>query len=118
MYEDGEANGVSVPTLKRACTQIGVLKFKLQDEGWVWQHPSDMTPIPEAARSLNPQAMERKGRERERTKGSTPEPAEAELDFSETTKVQVGGRTEKKGITGNEPISIPHKRSYPTFQKY
>ena len=59
VYRDAEAEGLSDRTLKRACVEIGVLKFKKQ-EGWFWQHPDDQTPIPDAARELNKEAQVRR----------------------------------------------------------
>jgi putative DNA primase/helicase len=57
VYSEAATEGVSDSTLKRACGGIGVLKFKTTTGCWFWQHPSDPTPIPDAARELNAEAQ-------------------------------------------------------------
>ena len=60
VYERAESKHISESTLKRACANVGVLKYKMPGVGWFWQHPTDRTPIPEAARELNQEARVRR----------------------------------------------------------
>jgi hypothetical protein len=60
VYGAAEEKGISERTLKRACGDIKVLKFKIVQLGWYWQHPDDTAPIPDSAGNLNREATERR----------------------------------------------------------
>jgi len=87
VYTEAEDASIHQRTLKRACADIGVLKFKMHD-GWYWQHPSDQAHIPDSARELNKEAQARRETQKPWEPESAPVPQdEPAFNF---TEVRVG----------------------------
>lgn len=83
MYKEADGAKMSESTLDRACRNLGILKFQMP-EGWYWQHPSDQTPIPAAARTLNEEAkIRRASQERGQPESARRSQAEPEVEFSD-----------------------------------
>lgn len=57
VYRAAEKEGISESTLKRACDDVEVLKFKNRE--WFWQHPDSTTPIPDGCSEMNKYARAR-----------------------------------------------------------
>jgi AAA domain-containing protein len=89
VYTEATDLSIHERTLKRACSDIGVLKFKMHD-GWFWQHPTDRTPIPEGARELNKEAKVRRETQKPAQLEEGPAPQDEPEPAFSFTDVRVG----------------------------